>query len=466
MRSSLIGLNPEEAYGSKFILRHIEAEENIEQDRLGMFQAQPEVAPPPKIKIEFNSQAHIQIIYNKYPYINHLQIFPDGYLPTYNELRIELTALAEISNDEEFWINLEENERLSFEKYRLSIIKATYDYLQIKNKLPADEDKNPPKEPSVFIWFVFGSFMALELVPMLWGGFLGTVELLTTIPWLAPVAINVASLALCAVEAFLFYAVMSPLLKMSLGIFSQKISTPLMEVYGKQHQLIKNIDNIMAVDNDMNTAEYKKISRLNNLFDEHIIAVKQTKIIKFEESFFKKGVRLVLSVLTTVLNVAGGYFFGLSLLGGGTATAALIGTPIGWGIIGLVILGQIALRLAVRSNAMIYTLNPGAERHIEITEEIDKFQSNAQKRKETLVTKCQADIIRAEHYQQQLKDEIKKNPYVDDYYKSGDVKHRFFNRIAENKIAAAAEEEKEEKYVQPGAEFKYSEEQSLLRRTK
>jgi hypothetical protein len=395
------------------------------------FLANPKLESNIKIKVEYDFNINdVRMIDNLYP-AQLLQIFPNGYIATVDEIEKELTTLAEMSSDQDFWLALSEEEKTSFESYRFSLMKSIQDTIQEVHHLPQKVIEKPIEAPSSYRWILFGALMALELVPMLWGGFLGLTELFSTIPWLSSFAISTVSLLMCGVESFLFYAVMSPLLKEALGLSALNVSTPRMEVYAKQHRLLNHLDKIMTTDNKMNAAEYKQYARLTNLLGEHMVDVGDTKIVKFEESNFKKGIRSVLSGLTTLLNIAGGYFTGVALLSGMAATAALIGTPIGWGIIGLVILGQIGLRLAVRSNAMIYTLNPGSEQYVAITDDINKFEPNSQKYADILSEKRLIEQTKSELNDREYSAEIMKSPYVDSFYRASKVSYGFFDNQAD-----------------------------------
>ena len=135
----------------------------------------------------------------------------------------------------------------------------------------------------------------------------------------------------------------------------------------------------------------------------------------FQESLFKKGLRWFLSAVDMSLNIGGGYFLATSLLAGTAATAALLGTPIGWGLITLIIIGQFALRLAVGSNAMFHLLNPAAEKHRKVTEEINAYELNTQKYAKNLKEKKLFEKMHTTLKQQALSQKAQNNPYVDSY---------------------------------------------------
>ncbi len=77
-------------------------------------------------------------------------------------------------------------------------------------------------------------------------------------------------------------------------------------------------------------------------------------------------------------------------------TAGLIGTPLGWGIVGFLILGQLAMRLAIRSNVMFNMLNPTAVKHEEIREKINNYKINSKKYSEILTEKKRVEWLEIE----------------------------------------------------------------------
>ena len=56
-------------------------------------------------------------------------------------------------------------------------------------------------------------------------------------------------------------------------------------------------------------------------------------------------------------------------------STALVGTPIGWGIIGLVVVGGLVGRFAIRSDSMFDMINPKARKYQEIQEKLDGFDN-------------------------------------------------------------------------------------------
>ena len=409
-----------------------------------------------------------------------LTVFQAKHVITLHELETEFTILLNITQDEKFWNSLAENEKIALEKYKLSLMQATQTHLINHYKCPTIEPIKPPKKRSKFIYLLFGAILLLELTPMIWGGYLGVAEILSSLFALTTTTIATTGITVCSIEAILYYSVMGPLLKESLGISNTKLAKEKIEIAEKQLQIIKHLDLILTVENEMHSTQYQAFARLTSLFNKQIKAMqtysvyvtdgltdfdtkqltekaivitgdtarivdhatendtsvtltkdeqaklkglardsnarvqrtyenadfldkiierttaKQTaesKLPHFRETPFKKGLRWVLAGLNIALNFAGGYFFALSLLAGAAATAALIGTPVGWGIIGLVILGQIALRLLVRSNAMFNMLNPEAERHKEVREKINQHQPNTEKYASILRNKKQNEKL-------------------------------------------------------------------------
>jgi len=333
------------------------------------------------------------------------------------ELEQEFQRLLAISQDKEFWKKLQENERITIEKYKLAIMLAVQNYLLEKYKnLTIEHDKpaESEKKPSKWLWVLYGALMGIELTPMIWGGFLGVVELLGAIPQLTTHIVTMVGIVVCSMEAVLYYSVMGPVLQAGLGLSSTILAARELEIYNRQLQAINLIDTVMSSDNKIGAAEYNNHLKLLQLFGKNIVEAK-TKIEEFKEPSTKKGLRWLASGVNILLNIGGGYFICISLLRGSAATAALIGTPAGWAIIGFITLGQFALRYVVRSNGMMNLLNPSAERHNKIYERVDKFKLNENKYQEILGRKKEKEETIANNEKHRTECFARNSPHVDTY---------------------------------------------------
>lgn len=462
-------------------------------------------------EVEFSRK--VQLLGEKYNEYG-LQKFTQRDFFTVDQLEREFKTLVKLSADK----RINEEEKLAIEDYKLILMQATQERLLRNVPSSTVEAEKRSKKPTLFRYFVFGAFLLLEFVPMIWGSYLGITGLMSTIPWLSKAMIAATGLLVCGIEAILYYAVKGPLLKRALGISTPPHKEPCLDTYEKQLQVLKNIDKHLLVTNKMNSGQYQQYVRLAALFSEQINELKtyaiyvktrfddpglsliegkalivvgtkvrfinnkgfirnedgscltteltikeknklvdckrlaqsdkiertaenikfldqviakttavsrlveKIKIKTYVESPFKKGLRFVLSAVDMSLNIGGGYFLATSLLAGTTAAAALLGTPVGWGIVALIIVGQFALRLAVGSNAMFNLLNPGAEKHKKVTEEINEYELNTAKYEEILTTKKQIENTRSEHAaahreldMRRRGEKAKTNPYVDSY---------------------------------------------------
>jgi hypothetical protein len=452
----------------------------------------------------------LQLLRLKYPDYD-LQVSTP--LPTaLGKIEEEFRALLKLSADQ----RLSEEEKSLVETYKLHLMEATQ--LSLLKTAPStlEAAKSAPKS-SVFRYFVFAAFLLLEFVPMIWGSYLGITGLMSTVPWLPGPLISGIGLLVCGIEAILYYAVKGPLLRRALGIPTSPYVEPCLDIYDKQLQALKSMDQLLLRPNKMDSVQYESYTRLATLFSEQLRELKtyaiyikasfddpeikqlegkalivvgnqvsllkdktfvarsdgtpfrfeltskeknkllqskchlrtgrlerkpenlkfldklidkatslsgsSLKIKKYVESPLKKGLRWLLSAVDMSLNIGGGYFLATSLLAGTAGAAALLGTPVGWGLIGLIIIGQFALRLAVGSNAMFNLLNPAAEKHKKVTEEINEYELNTSQYKEILHEKKRVEKVEAEWAKSQAgrlerREQAKHNPYVDSYKES------------------------------------------------
>lgn len=290
-------------------------------------------------------------------------------------------AIDDLTNTFESLEALDKNtltseEFLATEEYKLTIMKAIEHDLQryVVKKKEIEE------QTAVSKWrlALFAGILLLDLIPMAVGGFVGMTTLLDTIPEISTAATYIISLLVTAIETLLVYSVTAPLLKKALGIFQRDSADSLVELYNEKIQKTKSINSILT--NELESADKISLSRyrayagiskkINN-------DISNTKIEPFKEPLIKKIARLGLSGLNLVLNIAGGYFMATALLT--TVAAALVGTPIGWFIVGLVVLGGLAGRFVVRSDSMHDLLNPKAKKHHNIEKKLKYFENQNEK---------------------------------------------------------------------------------------
>jgi hypothetical protein len=142
-------------------------------------------------------------------------------------------------------------------------------------------------------------------------------------------------------------------------------------------------------------------------------AVKEKGALKeFEETWSKWALRWALVIISAGANLAGTYFFAISLMASIAATAALLGTPLGWGLVGGMIIFQMGLQYVIRDEFMFNLLNPSASRHNKIKDQINKYEPN-EKTYEDILEKKQAKEELEEFKAIGFRQQLQKNPHVD-----------------------------------------------------
>ncbi len=126
----------------------------------------------------------------------------------------------------------------------------------------------------------------------------------------------------------------------------------------------RNIQNIDKTDN----TQYAKYAGILKIFNQDMAA---TKVDSFREPKFKKVIRWGLNGINTLLNLAGTYYMTSAFLA--MLAAPLLGTPAGWAIIVIAVVGQMAAQFAMRQDSLYGLINPSAVKNNATQERINKF---------------------------------------------------------------------------------------------
>lgn len=109
----------------------------------------------------------------------------------------------------------------------------------------------------------------------------------------------------------------------------------------------------------------------------------------YQENTSRKWIRYTITGLGSLLVTVGSYYMINQMLS--TVASGLLGTPIGWGIIGLAIGTQLILYLSMRGKGLANMMNPGKEKYTLMQEKLVSFKLQTsldqllQQKKETLI---------------------------------------------------------------------------------
>jgi len=248
----------------------------------------------------------------------------------------------------------------------------------------------------VFLMLFNVAFMAI-------GGFLGMQEVLADIPGLAVLTANVISAGFTLCECAMAYSISGPYVKKGLGIPEDAVERTMAIVQDEQREVTEAINRILLSPDyyqKMNYSNYHENSTLASLFNEHVSAIQP---IEFQEPWKRKGFRWFLGGVNIVLIMTNCFYMTGGLLK--LIAPALMGTPVGWGIIAAVILIQVVVASIMRSESMYEMLNPEVVQIKEVNKKIKSFENQSESLKLTLqgLQKREALLQKKETLSQQNK---------------------------------------------------------------
>lgn len=323
-----------------------------------------------EVLIEASLKSKLEILNNRLGLLNKKPLRISRTKKSLAEINKEFQLLIDLAND----ASLTHQEKLVIEEYKLQLMKSVQQ--DFKQRYGKKEKKEIEEIKSTSKWRLglFFLIILFDLIPMAVGSFVGMTSLLSTVPGFTDLLVYGCSAFVSGIEALMFYAVMSPLLKASLGITPEDTTEPLLKTYESKITIAENLNAMMTNELEhthkaLPHSHYKQYALVMNQFNKDIAS---TKIAEFKEPLYKKVLRSGLSFLNFMLNVSGGYFMANMLLS--IVAASLVGTPIGWAIIGIIVAGGLIGRFVVRSNSMFEMLNPRSKRHQEIHKKLEAFE--------------------------------------------------------------------------------------------
>lgn len=272
--------------------------------------------------------------------------------------------------------DITDEQKVMIENYKFAISTALYNKLQIVPETPKEKPS-----PSLFWRIVeYGKmvvFFLASLAVQIFGvisEFLGISEmLLALIPIITNPILLAISVILTAVSVFVQLAGQVKTVGEEFGIKFKTDAKELFKTYYKELKQAKKI-NLLLRDtevagsfSDDERQDFTKLARkiTNN------IACKQAVLSEYEEPLWKKIIRWSLLVFGIVTTLAGSYFGALSILT--MAAPLLIGTPVGWAIIGVVAVSSLVLFIYANYDSILNLLNPALERVKKFMDKLEKF---------------------------------------------------------------------------------------------
>lgn len=271
------------------------------------------------------------------------------------------TELCDIEKNEE--LRESEAEMLVIEKYKLLLMKSIQTYIEQFQFNKKVEEK---KQVVASRWYRlrligYALLTACGMVMDGIGSFIGGQELLALTGLANPVVLGLGIL-FTVINCALFYSFEAGMLKNALGINNMdKTSEALLKAHADQINSVKAINQIFFDINSaslmakrMDATSFQSVKGIIKKYNEEIVA-KKTKL-KYKENPALKFISGCVTFLGGLMVTGGGYFMATSLLS--IVAASLLGTPVGWTIIGIAIVSSLAFYASMRAMGMFGMMNP------------------------------------------------------------------------------------------------------------
>lgn len=219
--------------------------------------------------------------------------------------------------------------------------------------------------------------LSLGLIKNAVGSYLYANTLFALVPDISNPLLVCLSFVYLVVNSILFYAFEISFIKEALNIMDPSTDLSLLiDTFSKQfkttlviNRLLRDMSMMFVEDATYN--QYLELARLIN----KDLGEKHNKLGAYEESTPKYCLRMAVLAFSGLTSVAESYFLAKSLM---TANAAsLVVTPVGWGIITLSIVVDLAFNFAMAVSSIMQLVNPDYENYQSLKKELVHFDEKA-----------------------------------------------------------------------------------------
>jgi hypothetical protein len=284
-----------------------------------------------------------------------MYISDEKFVPPSSAIRLALSQRAvELQNDEvEFdkLVNSNEEKRV-VEKKKYAIMQKVYASINRETEVKPEPQETAALWRRALLLFLITIDIAMISV---WG-LRGTVDLLKALVPKIPmgIALFISTIA-TSIEGIILCSLLKPYLQRGLEIEPDATEDTLADSYDNRLKLIEKMNSSMITDICSNSADdYGSYASILKKFNQDM---KRTQLTDYSESTAKRRGRYCLSIIDIGVNITGAYFGSTTLLTTLGATS-LIGTPIGWGIIIVLIATQLFVSFLMRKDSVYSWLHP------------------------------------------------------------------------------------------------------------
>lgn len=268
---------------------------------------------------------------------------------------------------------LSSEESLLIEEYKLSLLLSFRQHIDSQyaaNKRREDENaiKNSPQHPRLrrALAYVF-TFLGMSVDSI--GSFIFSNTMLALIPGITQPFLLGSSILFTLVNASLFYSFEAAMLKKALQVSDVSDATELL-IKSHIHQIdaTKRINSYVV--NSLSGLSDQQMESYKPLFikmNENLLSKK--KIPEIKENNFQKSLKRGIAVFGGLMAAAGGYYMATQLLS--LVAVGLIGSPIGWIIIGSAIGLSLTFYAAMRASGIMSMVNPAVQQYTILNKKSD-----------------------------------------------------------------------------------------------
>ncbi len=266
--------------------------------------------------------------------------------------------------------------RRLLQKYKITILEAFEKHL---DKKVLGEKSKEEKEPEsrLLHWSkrIAYSILALTGLVILDAtvAFFGVYEMLTTFVSAisSPLAMGI-SVFLCLFNSYIFYVDDTNSLRKAMGIESALSRYDLDEIEIEATRRVNK--KLSKGQKSLSASEYSALTSFAGSFNKNITQKNEQYLQEPKENTLQWILRCGVTLCSSIVQLSSAYFLASSLL---TFFAiGLVGTPIGWGIIGFGMLTYLSFFLATRGEVLRNMFNPEKEKFNLIKDKLDSFEPN------------------------------------------------------------------------------------------
>ena len=276
--------------------------------------------------------------------------------------------------------NLKDSKKISLEKLKLTVMDAVNKYLQDLN-YNIQQEAATEEKPSSKIWYwVKVGFMALiGLIGLTESSvmtFLGArVLLLSLFPAIPLPALLSVAILFTVINAIQFIGFEIGILRTMFGVNTNGSLKKIIDTHEQQIVTTAGINksltdvNILCHLTKQDFMQFKKIAVKCN----EDVEIKKTTYHEYKEHPVKKVFRLAFTGFGAIMSVVGSYFGATMFLT--TMAPAMLGTPVGWIVIGGLVVSSVVFYFAMQAKAMRDMFNPLMKQFDNVKDDVQAFHT-------------------------------------------------------------------------------------------